>query len=472
MNTPSQEQPHRHVEFSPYPEFARSTDSEPVLHVEDFIEQPEEVREFLEEYHALDFRQYATGLFPACELSPEVAMATGMDKAWLRDNAHIAHAHLEAGDLETAGRVGLSMLQILKNNSDRISGINDGSIDTLDRTQRITVRVVGDSLENDTEPRVQNDSVGYALWFIGRCVEEGALSDPTQEDLEILASTVQYLQTVEYWQDPEEGHWEEDMRIQASSIGVAVAGIQATKQVFDSAGYDHGLDIETLMQKGRDVIDDFIRRGIASISPNLKEPIKLAEYEFDDSVRQVDASMLFLVEPLNILTDEQKEIIVSAIETTLKGDIGFNRYEGDTYYGLGQSDTLSPDEITRNGGDELINRRNENALWNAYTGKEAQWTLFDSVLSTYYGKKYLAHHNPKDREQQLHYLNRTMAQFVQEPDGRLILPELFYMHNREVDNEGRVREIWTPNEHRPLLWSQANLMQALHVFEAVKTEVA
>ncbi len=59
---------------------------------------------------------------------------------------------------------------------------------------------------------------------------------------------------------------------------------------------------------------------------------------------------------------------------------------------------------------------------------------------------------------QTEYLNRSLAQITAENQGNVPAfrcPELYYLE------EGR----YVPNDHVPLLWTQANLMLAMNLME-------
>ena len=75
-------------------------------------------------------------------------------------------------------------------------------------------------------------------------------------------------------------------------------------------------------------------------------------------------------------------------------------------------------------------------------GCEAQWCLFDSLLSVIFGRLY------GDREQQARYLHRAVAQLTPAND----CPELYFL------KRGRL----TPGPNTPLLWAEANLSLALN----------
>jgi hypothetical protein len=85
-------------------------------------------------------------------------------------------------------------------------------------------------------------------------------------------------------------------------------------------------------------------------------------------------------------------------------------------------------------------------------GDEAQWCVFDPILSACYGQRFLKSQAPSDREAQAHYFNRALAHISREWK----CPELYYRR------QGR----WVANPHTPLQWTQANLTLALNAMRA------
>lgn len=446
----------------------------PELSIDKFLDNPEELRRVLKARGALKFTPYESGLFPASDLSPEMRKATGMNKAWFRDNAHVAWALYEAGETRLAAEAGRAMLTVLSSNRDILDEVSTHN----DSMSRLPVRVEGDTLVNDSEPRVQNDSVGYALWLTSRLINEGAL-EPSEQDLATLARVVQYLDKIEYWQDEDEGHWEEDRRIHASSIGVVIAGLHEAQEMFNRTGYEHDMDIDGLLDKGSVALNNILSEGVTDLTmpvdvesrpagekpyPDMLTPDNVVPgffEKFSIRRREHDAALLFLIEPLHVLEGEQAEEIVVGVERELQRDIGFARYAGDTYWEPRFPDIMSIEERTTM-VEGRTDERNQTAAGIAYGGKEAQWTLFDPVLSTYWGRRYEESGDPSHREKQLFYLQRSLDQLFLTNDGDLQLPEAYYY----AYNEETGKSEWIPNDHMPLLWSQANLLRALKVFES------
>jgi phosphorylase kinase alpha/beta subunit len=172
--------------------------------------------------------------------------------------------------------------------------------------------------------------------------------------------------------------------------------------------------------------------------------------------------MLFLVEPLDVLTSEQAARVVTDVETHLVREHGVIRYIGDTYWGPRFKDLMRIEERTSQAPGRL-EERNQKAAGVAYSKTEAQWTLSDAPLSTYHGKEYLRTNSRVEHSKQLLFLNRVLSQLVL-TEGKLLLPEAFYVEQVPAPSSKPTNQ-WIPNDHSPLLWAQANLLLALKTFE-------
>jgi hypothetical protein len=86
-------------------------------------------------------------------------------------------------------------------------------------------------------------------------------------------------------------------------------------------------------------------------------------------------------------------------------------------------------------------------------GEEAQWCIFDPIVSVIAGRRYLKAGDPADLDRQVHHLNRSLGQLTGRncPQGELLCLEAYYLQY------GR----YVPNDNVPLLWTQANLRLAL-----------
>jgi len=74
---------------------------------------------------------------------------------------------------------------------------------------------------------------------------------------------------------------------------------------------------------------------------------------------------------------------------------------------------------------------------------EAQWCIFDPLLSIIYGERHLANRSDlASLRKQVHYFNRSLAQLT----ARGECPELYFLKNGS----------YIANGHTPLAWTQAN----------------
>lgn len=419
------------------------------LEAESYISAPAKLSEDLEQLGALQFTARASGLFAAADISDtKLGKVSGMDMAWFRDTAHVANALFERGrvkrgqedDIEKARGAGRAFLQVLANNAELIHDA------TLHRdAPKLPVRVNADTLENDTgEPRFQNDSTAYAVWLPAKLMLNDLLPH-NKDNFKLLESVAGYLQAGEYWQQPDEGHWEEDSQIHASSVGVIVGGLTMVAKLFAKYDYQPScVELPSLIDKGKSELKQLLGDG---------ETPRHGDYPG----RKYDASHLFLATTLTDVLDKAAARVEAAkIEKNLVRDIGVIRYIGDTYFAPGFKALLPPGERTTK-AEGRLELRNTLSASTKINKAEAQWTLFDPLLSVYWGRQYEQTHDRAARFKQLLHLNRSLSHYVEVENGGLRVPELFHQETNQ--------SAWTPNEHIPLLWSQANMVLALNQFE-------
>jgi hypothetical protein len=121
---------------------------------------------------------------------------------------------------------------------------------------------------------------------------------------------------------------------------------------------------------------------------------------------------------------------------------------GDSYWAPDYDVRVPPQDRTRDFSDDMEVR--DKLL--ARIGDEAQWCLFDPILSAYYGRRALNTHSPGDRSKQVVHFNRSLAQITRE----WRCAELYYLRGGT----------YIPNPHVLLQWTQANLVLALQSMRA------
>ncbi|QDU36513.1 Glycosyl hydrolases family 15 [Maioricimonas rarisocia] len=402
--------------------------------------------ELLEERGTFRYPALSTGLFSAALGMTGDLAQTGYQNVWVRDNVHVAWGQLLTGRMGVAQRVSAAIMQFYVRHRGRIADVIEGRTDVDDPMNRPHVRFDGMTLSELEErwPHAQNDAIGYFLWLYSGQVERGFLQ-PEPEEWATLCDLVHYLKTIEYWQDEDSGHWEEARRISASSIGTATAGLIAVRRLLDHPESQRRLGV-TPRPVDEALLDSLINQGretLASILP--------AECIQEDPTkrRAHDAALLFLIYPLGVVDGDAADKVLADVLTHLQGDYGIRRYLGDSYWCADYKALTAADDRSADFSDRMDER--DKLL---KPGEEAQWCLFDPIVSIIYGREYLRTGDESARERQRLYLQRSLAQLTDGsgPFEALRCPEAYYIENGQ----------YVPNDHTPLLWAQSNLHQALH----------
>jgi hypothetical protein len=379
----------------------------------------------LERTGTFSFSPLANGLFPAAALDKDRSY-TGYSYVWVRDNIHVAHAHYLTGHADVAVRTLRTLAAYFIRHRKRFLDIIIGTADAAIPMNRPHIRFDGGSLDEVKEKwaHAQNDALGYFLWLFCKLIHEGALT-PTGGELDLLSLFLRYFAAIRYWQDEDSGHTEcRKVLSQPGSLGDA-RGSGIT-----------GDTVESLIQRGRTALE-----SILPWECSQPDPIKQRRY---------DAALLFLVYPLQLLEGHTADQIVTDVVTHLQGEAGIRRYLGDSYWAPDYKEKLQPAERTIDLSDDLSTR---NRLLPAI-GQEAQWCLFDPIVSCIFGLKFQSTRSPEHLAQQTRYLNRSLSQITGSDHTGLPAfrcPELYYLE------AGR----YVSNDNVPLLWTQANLLLAL-----------
>jgi hypothetical protein len=164
--------------------------------------------------------------------------------------------------------------------------------------------------------------------------------------------------------------------------------------------------------------------------------------------RLADSALLSLIHPLGTITEiSLQNAILNLVQARLKGEIGIKRYANDSYFCQDFDEWFAPAQMSSDFTDSLQFR--DSFL---QPNCEAQWCIFDALLSIIYGERYLS--SPSDEtsyQKQVHYFNRSLQQVT--PQG--LCPELYFL------KQGR----YVANAHTPLAWTQANQALALYLLE-------
>jgi hypothetical protein len=402
--------------------------------------------DFLTDQGTFHFPTLQSGLFSAAAGSGDEFNATGYRSVWVRDNVHVAHALWLTGQPTAGIRAAEALMKYFIRQQRRYADVIEGRADRNDPMQRPHIRFNGDTLDELPEKwaHAQNDALGYFLWFYGLLVEKEAIR-PAPAAWSVLADVVAYFRAIEFWHDDDSGHWEESRKISASSIAAALGGLMQLHRLMQHAACEW-----SLQRHGRGLtlaeLEELIDRGIASLLQIL--PAECVQQD-PQKHRDYDAALLFSIYPLEVVTGPIADQILSDVATHLQGPIGIRRYLGDSYWCADYKQLLSADVRTADFSDDMSAR--DKLL---KPGFEAQWCIFDPIVSVIAGRQFLATRDPKDREQQIRYLQRSLRQLTtaDSPYGPFRSPESYYCENGQ----------WVPNDITPLLWTQANLRLALY----------
>jgi len=406
---------------------------------------PEEIDgilSFLTAQGTFRFPTLSSGLFSAAAAENPEFRLTGYQYVWTRDNCHIAHALWATGQTEMGIAAVRALLTFYQKHQQKLIDIIQGTVDPADPMKRPHIRFDGEALkEVDVRwAHAQNDALGYVVWLTSRLLRAGDLpADP--EVMELLNLFARYFSKIEYWQDEDSGHWEEARKIEASSIGPVVAGLCELRNFLA----DHPSPAVEVA-----LLNDLIEQGRQALQAIL--PAECLQPDAGKH-RLYDAALLFLIEPLGVVDESLARRIIQQTVEHLQGPIGIRRYLGDSYWCANYRDLLSPEVRTTDFSDDMSAR--DSLL---KPGQEAQWCIFDPILSVIHGKRFLATGDAGEFVSQRQHLKRSLMQLTGPHDRfpPFRCPESYFLEHAD----------WIPNDITPLLWTQANLLLALHTMRA------
>jgi len=389
-----------------------------------------------------DIRPVAHGLFAASG-SQAADSATGYQNVWVRDNIMVANSFRLRGMMGPALDCMDGLTRFFEKQVPRFREIIDDPVRVLreDANRRPHIRFTAQNLGELQEkwPHAQNDALGQALWF--RCVlaNSGAQAMTLRES-KVFALFPEYFEAIEYWQDDDSGAWEEGRKTNNSSVGAVVAGLEELQKYLTAADGRSSAGVaspsgaalarvEKLIAKGRERLDETL--------PFEAPPERL-----------VDSALLFLIHPLGAVRARAlQDAIMNLVQARLKGEYGIKRYANASYFCQDYDEWFAAREMSSD-----FSERGDFRDAFLQPGCEAQWCIFDPVLSIIYGERYQA--DPEDvasYRKQVHYFNRSLRQVTAEGH----CPELYFLR------QGR----YVANAHTPLAWTQANQALALHLME-------
>jgi GH15 family glucan-1,4-alpha-glucosidase len=152
----------------------------------------------------------------------------------------------------------------------------------------------------------QNDAIGLFLFKIGDLIIKGHPIIRDEKDREIVQKLIDYLEKIEYWNCRDNGVWEEDEEVHASSVGACVAGLKEIKGIFKVPNH--------LIREGQKTLEELLPK--------------------ESETKKVDLALLNLIYPFNITNGCTKQILKN-VEKMLVRKNGAIRYHGDQYFNEG-----------------------------------------------------------------------------------------------------------------------------------------
>ena len=215
-------------------------------------------------------------------------------------------AFMETGDLPVVQKAAKALLSVFVKHQDKINWAIANK--PKEAWQYIHARFHPETFEEYWEEwgNSQNDAVGEVLNLLVELELRGFSVVETDEERGMVQKIVDYLIAIEYWHDDDNGIWEENMEVHASSIGSCVAALKKAKT------------LEWLK-----VPDEVIMLGEKALRELLPR---------ESLTKFADLALLSLIYPFAVTTEEETVKILQNVEYHLTRDTGVIRYKLDRYY--------------------------------------------------------------------------------------------------------------------------------------------
>lgn len=250
----------------------------------------------------------------------------------------------------------------------------------------------------------QNDIIGELLWLFGFGLSKGLRFINSWKDWSVIQKLVRYLGRIEYWQNFDQGYWEEGHDLRSSSVGACLAGLKMIQI------YGNDIDVPMwLIENGESTLRDLLPKETPGRDLDLATLSLVFPYSY--------------LSPFRIIDEDRERALIFRIKEELLRKRGVARYRGDNYH--------------RYWFDSEIHNWRCMATWctldylspNASLDpdKEAEWTM---------GLPWLAIVDPGSKREYLEVLEKNC--FTESG-----FPESF------------IGGTTIPNPHNPLAWTHA-----------------
>lgn len=251
----------------------------------------------------LESLQHPNGLFSASRKD----VKTGYNMCWIRDTIYASLGFEATRNMAALKKAYRALLDVFLKHEYKIDWMIQQP-HPKEPFRYIHARYDPSTLNELSEKwgNKQNDAIGAALFKIGELEGRGIRIIRNENDQRILQKLVHYLEAIHYWHDADNGMWEENEEVHASSVGACVAGLKAIEKV-------DGINVPMeLIRKGEETLNKLLPR--------------------ESETKEVDLALLSLIYPYNVITPQQRETILKNVEEMLVREKGVIRYAGDKYY--------------------------------------------------------------------------------------------------------------------------------------------
>jgi len=242
--------------------------------------------------------QTPSGLFKASSTTSK----TGYDRIWIRDNLYISLAFESIKDIKTLKQIYHGLLNIFLKYEYKIDcAIKEKPTKDYEYIHPLYTLDL-EEIKTGWGWK-QNDSIGLSLFKIGQ-LERKYNIIRNENDFKIIKKLIKYLESIKYWEDKDNGIWEEDKELHASSVGACIAGLKEISKL-------------TTVPK------ELISKGELSLRSILPK---------ESNSKDIDLALLSLIYPYNIINIKTKKEILHNMEKYLVRKNGIIRYQNDKYY--------------------------------------------------------------------------------------------------------------------------------------------
>ena len=262
--------------------------------------------------HSLDVLRalrYPTGLFAAA-----MCNSTGYHRIWIRDTVYAATAFegLDDGVVISCYRALLDLLLTHEHKLDQ--ALRESPKHSKDYLHPRYDHATLSELDGEWGNK-QNDAVGLLLFKLSQLTRLNYRIVQDRSDIRVLQKLVYYLEAIDYWRDRDNGIWENEEEVHASSVGACVAGLKEARKVafLLQDGSSYRLTVPAaLIARGE--------RTLAALLPR------------ESPKKSIDLALLSLIWPFKLVDKAMACTIIERVEEMLVRTRGMIRYPGDDYY--------------------------------------------------------------------------------------------------------------------------------------------